>query len=692
MKIKYTQERPLAVLDTECYVNYWSIGFRNCETGKVVRIRKYNDSPLDTHRIATILRKYRVVGFNNEKYDNPMIALAMNGATNGELKKASDNLIQNQLNQYDAKEIYGVTIPPWVDYIDLQNVSPGSPSFPSLKIYAGRMHSKRMQSLPFPIDSYLTDTMVAVLEDYHDNDLIVTEDFRKELWPQILLRAIMSDEYAVDLRSKSDAQVAEAVIKTEIERLTGKKVWKPKIQKGFFKYNPPPYLKFKTPEMQKVLRDVMAGRFAVDGAGRVHEPEFLKGMKVKIGDMEFTMGIGGLHSNEKKTSHVADDIWTLLDRDVTSYYPAIILMMKLFPKHLGQAFLKVFFKIYTRRLHAKGMAKKCADAGDKEGATHWGNIAETLKIVLNGCFGKFGSPYSVLYSPDLMVATTMTGQFSVLMLIEDLVLQGMQVISANTDGFVTKLRRDMVDHFHAMIFDWECETGLGTEEVEYRAVYSQGVNAYLGIEKNGKAKRKGKNFTPPGPGLKGASGMKKNPFVEISALAVIEYLKDGTPIIDTIKACRDITRFVAIQKVDGGAEKDGEELGNAIRWYYATDTPGRITALKDGRSVGRTEGAKPCLELPDEFPDDIDYDWYEREATAVLEDFGFDVPNPKFVGRTGMLMARADDQKTFHLIEMPHNTTLCGRKPKSIRDAWIEARQLPAGNKLCPKCVKLQDL
>lgn len=62
----------------------------------------------------------------------------------------------------------------------------------------------------------------------------------------------------------------------------------------------------------------------------------------------------------------------------------------------------------------------------------------TFKIVLNGTFGKLGSKYSFLYSPNLMIQVTITGQLALLMLIEALEAAGISVVSANTDGIVSR--------------------------------------------------------------------------------------------------------------------------------------------------------------------------------------------------------------------------------------------------------------
>jgi hypothetical protein len=52
---------------------------------------------------------------------------------------------------------------------------------------------------------------------YCHNDLQVTRILYDELKPQIALREQMSKQYGLDLRSNSDAQIAENVIKHELE-------------------------------------------------------------------------------------------------------------------------------------------------------------------------------------------------------------------------------------------------------------------------------------------------------------------------------------------------------------------------------------------------------------------------------------------------------------------------------------------
>lgn len=461
----YSNPRPTVAVDTECFPNYWAIAFTCVDTGRTKVFEQLDDAPLDRAGVAAFLRKYRIITFNGNGYDLPMIALALKGATCRELKQASDAVIQEGLRAWDFYGRFNCPLPEYIDQVDLMEVSPGSPTKPSLKLYSGRMHSRRMQELPFEHDRVLSAADIEVLRGYHRNDMQVTVDFYHELKPQLDLRCFMSDQYGIDLRSKSDAQIAEAVIKTEIERMTGERVYKPEIRKGHFQYKPPAFLKFDTPEMQRVFDTVCNAKFLVGSDGVVRMPEEISELAITIGSSTYTMGIGGLHSTEKSAAHKSDDEYVLIDRDVTSYYPNIILQTGLAPRHLGEPFLKVYRSIVESRIADKRAGRV--------------NEAETKKIVVNGGFGKLGSPYSILYSPNLMIQVTVTGQLSLLMLIERVEKYGFQVVSANTDGFVTKARRDRLDVFESLVWDWEFETGFETEETRYAALYSKDVNNYI---------------------------------------------------------------------------------------------------------------------------------------------------------------------------------------------------------------------
>jgi hypothetical protein len=677
MQIKYLEARPTAVVDTECYANYWAIQWRDVETLKTKTLEMHHDTELDVATLVAMCKKWRMISFNGYGYDMPMIAYAATGATTTQLKAASDAIIQERLKPWEFADRFGVTMPD-VDHIDVQQVSPGAPQMPSLKLYVGRVHGHKMQDLPYEEDQWLTDDEKAKLKDYLGNDTLSTRELYLELKAQIDLRCVMSEKYGVDLRSKSDAQIAEAVIKTSVERITGKKVWRPEGAVGTFKYIPPQWMAFETPYLQEILRMVREAHFSVDMRGAVVMPAVLKDTTFYMGDLPLKLGIGGLHSIESSVSHYSNESGKLKDRDVTSYYPKLIDNEGWAPPHIGQNFLTVYRTILTERIRAK-------KAGE-------GNTAETLKIVLNGSFGKFGSAFSALYAPNLMIQVTITGQLALLMFIERLIKYGIKVVSANTDGVVSWVPVELEGQFQAIVFDWEMETGLQTEEVNYTSLHSRDVNNYIAITPDGKAKRKGA-YAPTGPGQKGAMGLKLNPTGEISTEAVIAFLTKGTPILTTIQACTDIRKFIHIRRVNGGANDAYDEyIGKAIRWYYSVETSDHtIHSRSTGNTVARSAGAKPIMELPEDFPHDVDFEWYERDAFAMLQDLGIEVRDPAHAGRSGFIYAKMEKTKSVHVLDLDTSMSICGKRPPSLREPWQEfGTDFPTnGLKLCSHCKKL---
>ena len=676
----YLETRPVVIADTECFRDYWSIGFKSPESGKSIVYEYYDGHPLDKKGIASVFRRYTVITFNGIKYDLPMILYAMSGATNEELKEASDDLIKYGTPHWVFMERRGLSMPDFIDHIDLMSVSPGAPQMPSLKIYAGRLHSRKMQELPIDPDDSIGEMERQALLSYLPNDLDCTIDLYNDLKAQLDLRAVMSAEYGIDLRSKSDPQIAEAIIKTEVERVTGTRLYKPDVRAGSFQYKVPPFIEFQTPQLQAVLDELRTLKIGIDHGGVVQAPDYLKSLTVTIDKATYTIGIGGLHSCESRVSHYSNDEFVLLDRDVTSYYPSIIMQSGLYPKAIGPEFLKVYKSILDRRIAAKR-------SGDK-------NKAESLKLAGNGCYGKLGSPYSVLYAPDLMIQVTLTGQLAILMLIEQMELRGMSVVSANTDGFVTKVPRDRRWQFSATCFDWELQTGFNLEETEYRSLHSRDVNNYISIAvEKGKPKVKVKGaFASSGPGLPGASGQKKNPNMDICTDAVVAYLKDGVPIEETIEWCTDPRRFLVVRRVTGGAMKDDEKIGKALRWYYSKDMQGGFVYAKNGNAVPESIGARLMMELTDRVPADLDYDYYIREAYAILQDLGVEVIDPKLRGRTGTIMARLPDAKNVHYVDAATGIALCGKTRDSIRVSWIEFETASDGHRVCSKCRKATEL
>lgn len=623
------------VFDVETYVNFFYVAFKSLDNGKFVAFERSPDYDFNPTKLLWMLWRFCIVGFNSRNYDLPMIELAARGASCAKLKEASDFIIKSGPN-YGTEKVtpfafekkYGVQIGRY-NHIDLIEVAPLQGS---LKLYAGRLHCERMQDLPFLENHVLTQEDAEIVRPYCCNDLSNTELLFNELAPELKLRAEMSEEYGVDLRSKSDAQVAEAVINSELQKVLGYYPKKPTLAADtVLAYEVPDFVCYQTPQLREMLETVRSARFYLDGLGSPIMPPELEKLKVTIGNSTYKLGMGGLHSTEKKTAHYASDEIILADNDVESFYPRTILNQRLCPPHLGDAFLTVYEKIVNTRIHAKAEAAKAKKAGDRAAAKKWKTVADSLKITINGSFGKLGNKYSTLYAPQLMLQVTITGQLVLLMLIEAIELAGIEVISGNTDGIISKYHKSRHDEVRALIAAWEEWTGYKTEETRYKAVFSRDVNSYVAIKEDGGdlearfvdeqlgAKTKGA-YCERGSALN--SILSKNPETLICSDAVVRFLVDGTPVEKTIKECRDFRRFVAVKNVRGGGEKNGRYLGKVVRWYYPKNEAGYIAYVSSGNKVGKTDGARPVMDLPTEFPDDINYDWYINEAVEMLYDCG----------------------------------------------------------------------
>lgn len=606
------------IFDTECYVNYWLCAFKCVDTGKIIYFEISPESTFNANLLGFILHRFLIVGFNSISYDMPMIALALHGLQAWKLKQISNEIINEGKRPYQIEREYGVRIPD-SNHIDLIEVAPIEAS---LKIYAGRLGCERMQDLPYDEATELAKHEAMIVRDYCINDLDNTHLLFEHLKPHIELRQILGQEYAIDMRSKSDAQVAETIIGKELE-MSGAEISKPTIDIGStFYYDVPDFISFKTPQFQQALEVVRSTPFTVGASGSAECPKAISDLKPRLGSGIYRLGVGGLHSSEENIAHFADPDTLIIDRDVASYYPRIILNNRLFPPHIGEKFLEIYDSIVRRRLKLK-KEKNPLEAG--------------LKIAINGIFGKLGNLYSKVYAPHLLLQVCMTGQLCLMMLIEAIELAGISVVSANTDGIVIKCPKSRYNDLMTVIMIWENLTGFDTEETRYEGIFNRDVNNYMAVKTDYHVDEITKDIVwhdgiRKGMKTKGVysekgsaqnSVLSKNPESYISSMAVQAFLEKGVPLADTIYSCTDIKRFANVRTVKGGAEKDGIYLGKAVRWYYAKDQPGTINYVISGNNVPKSQGAKPLMILPPTLPDDIDYDHYTNMANEILFEVGY---------------------------------------------------------------------
>lgn len=577
------------VIDTEVFKNLFLLCGLILETGDRFYIWGHEEDACD--RLKELMKSNNTfVTFNGNRYDMPVISYFMTGKTTEETKALGDQIIQQNLMPWEAEKAFGFKIP-MIDHIDLIEVAP---SFVSLKTYGARMNMPVIQDLPFHHDSIIEEDDFEIVLKYCFNDLDTTAELYNRLQGQLQLRVEISKEYGFDARSKSDSQVAEQMFMKKL-KLKRKEPVIPKI----VTYKAPAFIEFKTAELKDLVRRMEEHQFEVAESGHVVLPDFLKDGLVNIGKGIYQMGVGGLHSqHDRKVCYVSDDEFCVVDYDVASYYPAIMLNCNLIPMNTGVKFLEEYRKVFKRRLEGKR-------AGNMV-------IADSLRIALNGTFGKTANKFSPLYSPDVMINITLTGQLTLLNLIETLEYHKINVISANTDGIMLYYRKLGHPVVEKIIKDFSQKTGFIFEATPYRCVALKDVNNYYAVKEDRSVKIKG---------IYSAPTLSKNPTAPVVSKAVANWLSRGTPFEETLKSA-SLTDFISVRSVTGGGVQNGEYLGRVVRWYQTTEQLPPIVYSTNGNKVAKTDGAKACMVLPKNIPEDLNFDWYYQAIIKTVKDIG----------------------------------------------------------------------
>jgi hypothetical protein len=348
-------KKEIIVFDSEIVPSHYLLCAKRVSDGKVNVF--WGHKPEDMERLGALLHNPTLtwVGFNSLNFDMPLAVGAIGGMSVAELKRLADEIIRDGkpawMTYRDAgleQITYADDTP--IDHIDLIEVAPGV--MVSLKLYGARMASPSLVDMPVEHDQWLThEEALSELLPYCLNDIDETERLLNKLKGDIELRENLTAEYEIDLRSKSDAQVAETIIASQLGLL---RAGKPEMPKSV-RYRAPPFIQPKGPILKDILRMAERHIFSIlQSNGSVELPPFLRDEPVIMGDASFQMGIGGLHSKHDKSVHyVASPDFEICDADVGAFYPNLFLNSGMAPRNLGLPFLQLYRKMVEKRLNAK---------------------------------------------------------------------------------------------------------------------------------------------------------------------------------------------------------------------------------------------------------------------------------------------------------------------------------------------------
>lgn len=598
-----TNQMAIVFADVEVSVNYFLLLAYDSKTKRLHRWERHNDVEIGLHRseLLPFLKHHTIVGFNWLGFDKPMVDAYFQGFQNEQLFAVCEYLIGGgPLARWKVHRDLGIHD---IEYRML-DVMPVAPGVASLKLYAARVGSHEIEDLVFTPGEAIDEDARYDTIDYCELDLRNTARIFRKVKPQLHLRKALSEKFGVDCMSKSDPQIAEAVLKQMVIDRGGTAKKGGEGRKNVYKYVAPGCVEFAS-RINRHLLMVQRGDFLYEKKGgewKLRPPAaFVE--PIEFAGATYRTGMGGLHSSETRRVLKADDEFQLFELDVTSYYPALILNNEWYPEGMGPEFTTAYRSIVEQRVKAKHEGDKVA--------------ADALKIVVNSSFGKFGSEYSVMFSPQLLLNTTITGQLCLLMLIEMLTLRtgnNCDVVSANTDGVLVRMvNTDEANGIlQTVVKNWETRTGLTLERTDYSMMAQRDVNNYVGITTDGARKTKG-IFNSP--------GLMKNPAESIVPEAVIELAQHGVPIEETIRSCRDLGKFVTAKKVMGGGVWRGQPAGKTVRWYRGV-AGDPITYASNGNQVGGSENAVLVNRMPTRFPVGVDLNYYIERADELAENCG----------------------------------------------------------------------
>ena len=471
----------MIVYDIETFPNVFTLSARGADTNDgatwEISDRRNDVESLVTwlHTLAT--NKIEMVGFNNIGFDYPVIhQLLANPAA-----ATFEALYQKATAIIQGERFAHVVWPSdrWIPQIDLfkihhfDNVARST----SLKSLQFNMRSASVEDLPFPVGKVLTHDEIDVLRGYGEHDVDEIKAFLNRSLEAIAFRREISEQYGRDFLNHNDTKIGKDyfVMRLEEARPGSCFTGRPRRPVQTYRDSIPlrdvvlPYIKFDHPEFQRVHQWFLSETI-------YHTKGAIIDVSCVVDGFTFNFGAGGIHGSVAWQHPRETATHSLIDLDVTSFYPSIAIANRLHPEHLGELFCDIYADVKTQRTHhKKGTA-----------------INGMLKLSLNGVYGDSNNSYSPFYDSKYTMAITVNGQLLLCMLAERLMMiPHIEMVQINTDGLTIKVPRQYEWLIEEACQSWQTATGLELESTRYKHMFIRDVNNYLAVDERGKVKRKG---------------------------------------------------------------------------------------------------------------------------------------------------------------------------------------------------------
>ncbi len=593
--------KDICIYDIEVFIHDWLVVAFDVDKSKYEIF--HNDSPGIRAWIAE--RKPILCGFNNKHYDDYILLGILKGNTPEQIKEHNDYIIGGGQG-FEYPGISGMFKGDWFQSFDLKD---DLPLDLSLKAIEGNMNQNIMESsIDFTIDHKLNDDELAEVAIYCTNDVSATYELfklRSGYLNAKLKVAKTGDMDPVKSLGLTNPKLSATFLKAE--RLKDP-------TKDELVYRPPEQLQLrKYSEVLEFYRQI----------------DYEKTLTVQAKDIKLVYGWGGIHGAIEHYSKKTTDKFKMVDIDVGSYYPSMIIQLGYTPNSIPSA--QGYKDIYDQRIHAK-------HTGDSD-------TADALKLVLNSTYGALKNQYNPLYEPKIANHICISGQLLLTDLIEKLEdIPTLVVIQANTDGLMIGYDPKHEPDVNRVVSEWENRTKLNMEYTEIKRIVQKDVNNYVLvagatylIDKDGnhKVTKPDKNKIS----TKGAyvslfsGGDFRNNSLVIVHKALVDYFINDVPVEDTINNAENIFDFQMIAKTGHtykGAvyEYNGEKLPTqrVNRVYASNDiNRGTVYKLKDNGRLDKVANIpEHCFidNIGNEIKlSDIDKQYYIDLANKRIDDY-----------------------------------------------------------------------
>lgn len=604
------------VYDIEIFPNCFSLTIKNTETKEFQFFELSNRKNNLVDLVPLFLdKRYIFCGYNNIHYDNPIVNFIIEYKET--LKKSTRLDIEYNLFQLSQTIIKG-DLEKWkrwkyannFETLDLLTMLFSQKLRVGLKEMQVTMKYSNVQEYDGNFEVPIPEEDIPKMIQYNINDVNSTEELLYRCENDIKLRLNIEEEYGIKALNKDGVNLGMEILKTKYLEKTHKtwndiKDLRSPCDKIALNEIILPFIKFDNPILKDLLNEMKQQVVSPDRKG--YNKHFL------MDNLEYSVGVGGIHSVNKPSIFIAKEDEVISDVDVASLYPSLIIEYGFYPPHLGKEFLEVYKGIKDERIEAKHNGNKLKNL--------------TLKLSINGLSGNLQSEFSWCYSPKTVMRIRINGQLLLLMLAEKLISIGCQIIQANTDGlFVLRKKKDE-QKFKDVCKWWENLTRLELEEDRFERFYQFAINDYLGVIEGYKDSKNPKLLKKKGLFIDSVTlGKGMQPM--IIPKAINANLADNIPVEETIRNCKDINEFITYQKVDKkfAVQYMNKFITHINRYYVSTNGGYLYKCEVEGNKIVKfanmltASGVTLCNDITaiKEFPKNINYKYYIKEANKIL--------------------------------------------------------------------------